>query len=152
MQMIPPTAREIAEDLGIRGFEFPRDLEQPPLNVRMGSYYLAKVLRKYQGNVPLALASYNAGPGRMDRWLKFRPSLAGLAQSRSSSADDELWFDELPWSETCYYVKAILRNLLIYRALDQGRVEIGDAAWAAPRPEPRPGPRPTPSETARNSR
>lgn len=128
MQMIPPTAREIAEDLGVRGLEVPRDLYGPPLNVRMGTWYLSKMVRKHQGHVPLALASYNAGPGRIDRWLRSRPSLAGLASLRSSQPDDELWFDEMPWAETCFYVKAILRNLILYRwldrDLDQRRVEV----------------------------
>ncbi len=131
MQIIPPTAREIAQDLKIGDLTLPDDLFVPAQNIRMGSYYLSKVLRKVSGHVPLGLASYNAGPYKVERWMKSRPSLSGLAGVRSSNPDDELWFDELPWDETSYYVKAILRNLILYRVLDKGRIEVKSPIWDA---------------------
>ena len=130
MQVIPPTAKEIANDLRIGALDIPNDLFQPKKNIQLGTYYLAKLLTKYQGTVPLALAAYNAGPGRMDRWLRARPSLKGLVAMKTSAPDDELWFDEIPYAETSFYVKAILRNLLIYKMLDQGRVQVKDPLWS----------------------
>lgn len=130
MQMIPPTAREIAQDLKIPGLKLPDDMFQPKRNIEMGTYYLSRMVTRNDGNIPLALANYNAGPARMDRWLRSRPSLKTLPSSKSSAADDEIWIDEIPYSETCFYVKAILRNIMLYRLLDQGRVVMPDPIWS----------------------
>jgi soluble lytic murein transglycosylase len=129
MQIIPPTAREIAQDLHLGTLQLPDDMFEPTRNILMGTYYIGKLLNKYQGQVPLALAAYNAGPARMDRWIKSRPTLKDLSASRSSQADAELWIDEIPYWETSNYVKSILRNILIYRMLDQGRVEVTEPMW-----------------------
>ena len=129
MQMIPPTAREIAQDLKMGQLKLPDDMFVPKRNIEMGTYYLNRMVNKYSGSVPLALASYNAGPGRIDRWLRTRASLKSLASSKSSAPDDEIWIDEIPYSETCFYVKAILRNIMLYRLLDQGRVSMPDPIW-----------------------
>ena len=130
MQMIPPTAREIAGDLKLGKLILPDDMFQPQRNIVMGTYYLARLINRYQGNIPLGLASYNAGPARIDRWLRARPTLKNVITTKSSDPDDEIWFDEIPYGETNYYVKAILRNILLYRVLDQGRVEVGPAIWS----------------------
>jgi soluble lytic murein transglycosylase len=130
MQIIPPTAQEIASDLRMDPVAIPDGMFEPERNIKMGVYYLSKLLSKYQGHIPLALAAYNAGPARMDRWLRARPTLEKLASTRSSSPFDELWIDEIPYGETSFYVKAILRNVLLYRALDQGRVEIPNPIWS----------------------
>lgn len=130
MQMIPPTAREIAQSLKLGQLELPKDMFDPKRNIKMGSFYLAQMLNRYQGHVPLALAAYNAGPTRMDRWVRSRPSLKNLALSRSSAPENEIWFDEIPYNETSLYVKAILRNVLLYRLLGEGRVELQDPVWA----------------------
>jgi soluble lytic murein transglycosylase len=130
MQIIAPTAKEIAIDLGIKDLLIPETVFDPGRNIQMGTHYLAKMLARYQGSVPLALAAYNAGPARIDRWLKSRPTLKNLVTQRTSQPLDELWIDEIPYGETSFYVKAILRNLLIYRALDQGRVQVPEPVWA----------------------
>ena len=129
MQMIPPTAREIAQDLKLGPLKLPDDMFNAKRNIEMGTYYLARMISRNSGNVPLGLANYNAGPARMDRWLRTRVSLKTLASSKSSAADDEIWIDEIPYTETCFYVKAILRNLMLYRLLDQGRVVMPDPIW-----------------------
>ncbi len=130
MQIIGPTAREIAQDLKVSPFSLPEDLFQPTRNVEFGTYYLARLLQKFSGHVPLALAAYNAGPARIDRWIKGRPSLQNLSTLRSSQPEDELWIDELPYSEPSIYVKAIMRNILMYKMLDNGRVQISEPIWA----------------------
>ena len=131
MQMIPPTAKEIATDLKLGPLQLPDDMFEPKRNIQMGTYYISRMISRYQGQVPLALAAYNAGPTRIDRWIHARPSLKNLATVQSSAPDDELWIDELPYWETCFYVKAILRNILIYKVLDLGRVQIGNPLWSA---------------------
>lgn len=130
MQLIPLTAKEVAHDLKLGPLTIPDDLFSPPRNIQMGTYYLSRMINRYGGHVPLALAAYNAGPTRLDRWLKGRPSLKNLMQTHTSRPDDELWFDEIPYLETSIYVKSILRNLLIYKMLDLGRVQVSDPIWA----------------------
>lgn len=130
MQLIPLTAKEAAHDLKLGSLTIPDDLFNPPRNIQLGTYYLSRMINRYEGHVPLALAAYNAGPTRLDRWLKARPSLKNLSQTHTSRPDDELWFDEIPYLETSIYVKSILRNLLIYKMLDLGRVQVSDPIWA----------------------
>ena len=130
MQLMAPTAREAAQDLRSGPLDIPDDLFKGPRNIQLGTHYLSRLVSRYQGHIPLALASYNAGPTRIDRWLKGRPSLRGLAVSRSSKPEDEIWIDEIPYMETSIYVKSILRNLLMYKVLDQSRVQVPDPIWA----------------------
>jgi soluble lytic murein transglycosylase len=66
MQLLPDTARGIATYTGGSRFVV-SDLEDPEINVRYGSFYLRRLIRKYE-DVPLALAAYNAGQANVDDW------------------------------------------------------------------------------------
>ena len=66
MQLLPATAQGIADRTGGSGWH-ERDLVDPELNVRYGSWYLRHLLDKY-GDEELALAAYNAGQANVDRW------------------------------------------------------------------------------------
>jgi soluble lytic murein transglycosylase len=66
MQLLPDTARGIATLTGGSRFVV-SDLEDPEINVRYGSFYLRRLIRKY-ADVPLALAAYNAGQTNVDEW------------------------------------------------------------------------------------
>lgn len=129
MQMIPPTAQEVAGKLGMR-VQLPDDMFRPEVNIPMGSFYVSQMLDQFQGHVPLALAGYNAGPTRMKIWIDNRDEIRDHMATQNGSARDELWFDELPWTETSFYVKAILRNVLLYRLSEQGSYQIQGAVWS----------------------
>lgn len=128
MQMIPPTAQEVSRKLGLQ-VSLPDDMFRPEVNIPMGSFYVSQMLDQFQGNVPFALAAYNAGPHRLKTWMGNREELQALVTQPSSAPESELWFDELPWNETSFYVKAILRNVLIYRMLDKDFYAVGPVLW-----------------------
>jgi soluble lytic murein transglycosylase len=67
MQLLPDTAKGIALNTGGSRFRVD-DLYDPEINVRYGSFYLRRLLRKYE-DTRLALAAYNAGQANVDRWL-----------------------------------------------------------------------------------
>lgn len=130
MQLIPPTAREVAQTLKLGALDIPDDVFQIDRNIPMGTSYLAQMIRQFQGSVPLGLAAYNAGPGRMGQFVKMRADLRESMTKPPASPMDELWIEELPWYETSFYVKAILRNTLMYRLLDQRRVAVEMNVWS----------------------
>jgi len=66
MQLLPATAQGIADRTGGSGWH-ERDLLDPELNIRYGSWYLRHLLDKYEDE-ELALAAYNAGQANVDRW------------------------------------------------------------------------------------
>jgi soluble lytic murein transglycosylase len=107
LQLIPPTALAVAGELGI---EYdPLLLKSPPTNVRMGSYYLAKVLAMFGGNVALGAAAYNAGPGAVSRWLEGGEKLPL-----------DLFVARIPYGETRGYVTRVVGNLARYAYLEGG--------------------------------
>jgi len=68
LQMIPPTTRRVAPQIGL---EYSDDLlYDPESNIRLGSWYIGRLFAKFKGQVPIAAASYNAGPGAVMRWLR----------------------------------------------------------------------------------
>jgi soluble lytic murein transglycosylase-like protein len=65
MQLMPRTAREVARNIGRRYAPF-----DPEFNVHAGTYYFARMLERFDGNMILALAAYNIGPAVVARWLR----------------------------------------------------------------------------------
>ncbi len=111
MQIMPATGRRYAKKLGIRPFTTAM-LRQPEVNVRIGTEYFKDLIDRF-GGAHFALASYNAGESRVDRWTAERP---GLPQ-------DE-FIDDIPFPETQGYVKRILGTAEDYRYLyGQGRLD-----------------------------
>ena len=121
MQLLLPTARQVARSLRMKRVSLPWDLFRPRINVKLGSSYLKKRIRAYEGHVPLALVSYNAGPGRLQKWSKPREIITTSQDTLESTnwKDQDLWVEELPWDETRFYVKAVLRNYLLYHLFER---------------------------------
>lgn len=130
MQLIPPTAAEVAQDLGMQGIELPQDSYLPEINVQMGVYYIARMIKQFGGNVPVGLAAYNAGPTRISAFVRARPEMQEVVSQMASGPLDEIWMDELPWSETSFYVKAILRNTILYRLKSGSSVTLNPVLWS----------------------
>lgn len=104
MQLMPGTAREMAEELGLEYSE-QRLLTDADYNKRLGSAYLNKMLKRYDGVVALAVAAYNAGPGRIDHWLKT------IGDPRQSNLSVSQWVERIPFQETRQYTRSILADL-----------------------------------------
>jgi soluble lytic murein transglycosylase len=105
MQLMPPTAREMAQRVGV-SYQ-PNQLYNPDLSVRLGTTYVKELLTDFDGNVELALASYNGGPNRIKRlWQESGPQVR---------LDDFL--ETLKLDESRNYVKRILVLADSYRQL-----------------------------------
>ncbi len=130
MQIVPMTAQDIARFLKWKKpLRLPEDMFNVDQNIRFGSSYLSRMVNAFDGHVPLALAAYNAGIGRMRRWLQQRPDLGVDEKKLDSSPESEIWIDELPWKETRHYVKAVVRNYLIYQMISEGNITLKNPVW-----------------------
>ncbi len=130
MQIVPITARDSAQYTNYKKkLSLPEDLFDPELNILFGTSYLKRMIRAFDGHLLLALGSYNLGIGRLRKWLAYREDLAKMSSRGSADPFDDLWIDELPWSETSFYVKAVMRNFLVYRALEGREVVISPSIW-----------------------
>jgi soluble lytic murein transglycosylase len=113
MQLMPATAREVA-----RKNKLPEDrtllVTNPAHNIRIGSLYLQTLLNRYDNSYPLALAAYNAGLGRVDRWLRT------YGDPRTPEVNMVDWIELIPLSETRNYVQRCLENTYIYRVKLKG--------------------------------
>ena len=103
MQLMPATGLEEAELLQIEGVTEER-LTEPALNIRLGCNYLRKLLDEF-GNESVALAAYNAGPGRVRQWLK----------EYGVKEDGSLLY--IPYPETSKYVGRVQSAKDVYSRL-----------------------------------
>lgn len=103
MQIMPATARWIAQRLGIKRFH-PDEMQDPAKNIQFGAYYLKHVQTSLDGSPVLATAAYNAGPGRAQRWRDTRPMEAAV------------YIESIPFGETRDYVKKVMSNAMYYAA------------------------------------
>jgi soluble lytic murein transglycosylase len=108
MQLIPGTGRRYASKLGLRYSS--RLLTQPEANIRMGMRYFKDLMDQF-GGAHYALAGYNAGEHRIERWIAERPGF-----------DAQEFIDDIPFPETQNYVKRILGTADDYRRLYGGGV------------------------------
>jgi len=116
MQILPPEGRELARQEGMSQFETFQLLD-PATNIRLGTRYLRQTLDKFGGVTEYALAAYNAGGSRVVDWQAAGP-YQGI---------DE-FVESIPFTETRGYVESILRNMEMYRAIDDYAGSQGKAA------------------------
>jgi len=113
MQMMNPTAREQAGKLGLPWS--PERLTDVDYNVMIGSSFFDRMLTYYQGNYVLAVASYNAGPGNVNKFIRANgdPRLPGV--------DMVDWIEAIPFTETRTYVQKVLENAVVYDLFNPDR-------------------------------
>jgi soluble lytic murein transglycosylase len=111
MQVIPTTGKAAAAELGI---EYqPELMVSPPYNIKLGAYYLSKVLTRFGQHPALAAASYNAGPSAVSRWLQTGEKLSL-----------DVFVARIPYRETRLYVNLVMGNLAHYAYLEGGEAAI----------------------------
>lgn len=103
MQLMPATASDTARKHKIP-LQHAGELTDPGLNIQLGTLYYKGILDRFGGNRILASAAYNAGPHRVDRWLK---------QSGGKLPFDA-WVETIPFNETRQYVQNVLAFSIIY--------------------------------------
>lgn len=122
MQLMPATARQVARRARI-AHAGRRDLLDPAHNLLLGSLYLARLERRYGGHPVLASAAYNAGPGRVNRWLP-----------DTGTMDSDVWIETVPFDETRGYLRAVLAYQIIYaRRLGATTLRLQDLMPPVPR-------------------
>lgn len=119
MQLIPSTAERVGSRLGMTGINTER-LRDPEINLRLGTQYLAELIRSENGSLPLALGTYNAGPKFMEK-----------IKRRIPTDDPGLFIEQIPYQETKDYVKKVLRNYQTYKKL-YGSLSPSPSAQSAP--------------------
>ena len=101
MQIMPKTGDFIAMKTRVP----PVDREallRPELNVRFGSWYLGYLARKFNNNLVLTIAGYNAGPKAVQRWVKKGPT------------ELDEFVEDIPYSETRAYAKRVIKSYTVY--------------------------------------
>ena len=116
MQLIPPTAGRVAGELGLTGFVAER-LYDPGTNIRIGTYYLRSLVERWDGSRALAIASYNAGPEAVGRWLE-----------KDADVRPDVFVETVTYGETRRYLRRVLRSYRMYQLL------YGDAVAPVPAP------------------
>ncbi|MBX7540842.1 lytic transglycosylase domain-containing protein [Qipengyuania sphaerica] len=108
MQLMPGTAREEAGKAGIQ-YMSASLTDDPGYNIRLGDQHFARLMSRYNGAYPLALAAYNAGPGRVNEWLRLN------GDPRTGAVDWVTWIEKIPANfETRYYVMRVIGNAVSY--------------------------------------
>ena len=107
MQLMPPTAREVATKVGLTSFNV-NDVET---NIHLGTAYLGQMQRQLNNNEIMATAAYNAGASRARRWQAATP------------LDGKIYAETIPFDETRDYVQKVMANEVHY-ALLLGRKNV----------------------------
>jgi soluble lytic murein transglycosylase len=115
MQLLPETARAIADELALTHDD--ARLTSPPYAIRVAARVLRKLIGQFHGNVPLALAAYNGGADSVERWA-----------SRAPGMQLDTFVERIPFRETRDYVARVMGNLARYGYLADGEAGVPKVA------------------------
>lgn len=107
MQIMVPTGERLATRMGLGAGDYEADdLFEPETNIKLGAFYLAELVARFDGRLSAAIASYNAGPNAVSEWLE-----------KPEAGEDDVWVESIPYDQTRGYVKRVLRSYHAYRVL-----------------------------------
>ncbi len=112
MQMMPQTGGLIADRMHLRDYGTALIFD-PEIVVPMATWYIQALLEKFNGQLPLSIPSYNAGPHRVAVWLSLKGKLPM----------DE-FVEEIPYDEAREYTKKVLRYYGYFRLIHQGQSNL----------------------------
>ena len=113
LQLLPATAQTLATREGYGTIET-KDLQKPLTNIRFGVRFLADLVKKFDGQIALAAASYNAGPNRIKKWIENDPE-----------RELDEFIEDIPIFQTRNYVKKVMTNYAVYHYIFYGKVYDG---------------------------
>lgn len=108
MQVLPETAEWVSNKIGLNAYQ----LDSIDDNINLGTWYLDYTHRNYNNNSMLAIASYNAGPGNVNRWVK-----------QTTITDIDEFVEAIPFPETNNYVKSVSENYWNYLRIYNPRIQ-----------------------------
>ena len=122
MQIMPSTGAWIAPQIGL---DFKKiNLENPSDNIMLGTWYLDYTHQQYGNNSMLAIASYNAGPGNVAKWLQTIPK-----------QDPDEFVEGIPFDETKNYVRQVFGNYWNYLRLYNPEVSATVSKYSEAHPK-----------------
>lgn len=123
MQVMPDTAKWIAPQIKQDIKQI--DLKDPEDNIMLGTWYLGHTHDTYKNNSLLAIASYNAGPGNVSKWLQ---------QANIPKEDPDDFVEAIPFDETKNYVRQVFGNYWNYLRLYNPEMSNLVAQYSAKHP------------------
>ena len=105
LQIMPRTGRLIAHAMGREDFTVD-ELLDPETNIELAAWYLASLIERFDGRLPLAIAAYNGGPHNVRRWLA----------DHSPTLPVDALIEHIPFEQTHRYVRRVLSHYAAYRA------------------------------------
>jgi soluble lytic murein transglycosylase len=108
VQVMPNTAKISAKEMGLK-YNKDKLLNDAAYNLTIGSNYLSSLIDYYKGSLILAIASYNAGPKNVNKWIKL------FGDPREQSINYINWIESIPFTETRNYVQRVLENYIVYQ-------------------------------------
>ena len=118
MQLMPGTAQQCASEMSCP--YDPADSTSPDLNLKLGAFYLGKLLKMFEGQVLYTAAAYNAGPRAVASWIGGKDS------------DADVWVARIPYDETRHYVAKVAANLARYEYLQGGEAAVAPLVLTLP--------------------
>ncbi len=109
MQLMPATAKKVSGWIG-EEYSKSRLLTDWRYNVRLGETYLSRRTQQFSGSYVMAAAAYNAGAGRVDRWI------GEFGDPRIGQIDLLDWMEQIPFNATRNYVQRVMEGLYVYRS------------------------------------
>jgi soluble lytic murein transglycosylase len=101
MQLLPGTGKMVGKELGLTVTR--ETLLDPQDNIRLGVRLLKQLLKRYDGQMALAAAAYNAGAHRVDEWL----ARAAKAPAKANALALDRFVEDIPIDQTRNYVRRV---------------------------------------------